>query len=33
VAAPPQGPAPEPALAEHFERDLNRNLAFLFGRA
>jgi hypothetical protein len=33
VAAPPEGPAPEPALAEHFERDLNRNLAVLFGRA
>jgi len=33
VAAPPEGPAPEPALAENFERDLNRNLAFLFGRA
>ena len=33
VAAPPEGPAPAPALAEHFERDLNRNLAVLFGRA
>ena len=33
VAAPPEGPAQEPALAENFERDLNRNLAFLFGRA
>lgn len=32
-AAPPEGPAPEPALTEHFERDLNRNLAVLFGRA
>lgn len=32
-AAPPEGPAPGPALAEHFERDLNRNLAVLFGRA
>ncbi|MEP6618421.1 MAG: hypothetical protein ABJE47_03865 [bacterium] len=32
-AAPPEGPAPAPALAEHFERDLNRNLAVLFGRA
>ena len=31
-AAPPEGPAPAPALAEHFERDLNRNLAVLFGR-
>ena len=33
VAAPPEGPPPAPALAEHFERDLNRNLAVLFGRA
>jgi hypothetical protein len=35
VAATPvtAAPAPEPALAEHFERDLNRNLAVLFGRA
>ncbi len=33
VAAPPNGPAPAPALAEHFEQDLNRNLAVLFGRA
>jgi hypothetical protein len=33
AAAPPEGPAPPPALAEHFERDLNRNLAVLFGRA
>ena len=33
VAAPPEGPEPAPALAEHFERDLNRNLAVLFGRA
>ncbi|MES2178590.1 MAG: hypothetical protein V4550_12095 [Gemmatimonadota bacterium] len=33
AAAPPDGPAPAPALAEHFERDLNRNLAVLFGRA
>ena len=32
-AEPPEGPAPAPALAEHFERDLNRNLAVLFGRA
>ena len=33
AAAPPEGPEPAPALAENFERDLNRNLAFLFGRA
>ena len=33
VAAPSEGPAPAPALAEHFEQDLNRNLAVLFGRA
>lgn len=35
VAATPasDAPAPAPALAEHFERDLNRNLAVLFGRA
>jgi hypothetical protein len=33
VAAPPDGPMPAPALAENFERDLNRNLAVLFGRA
>ena len=33
VAAPTEGPAPAPALAEHFEQDLNRNLAVLFGRA
>jgi hypothetical protein len=33
AAAPPEGPEPAPALAEHFERDLNRNLAVLFGRA
>jgi hypothetical protein len=33
AAAPPEGPAPPPALAEHFERDLNHNLAVLFGRA
>jgi hypothetical protein len=32
AAAPPEGPAPPPALAEHFERDLNHNLAVLFGR-
>lgn len=34
VAAAPKEAAPSiPALAEHFERDLNRNLAVLFGRA
>jgi hypothetical protein len=33
ASAPPEGPEPAPALAENFERDLNRNLAFLFGRA
>ena len=33
VNAPPREPAPAPALAENFERDLNRNLAVLFGRA
>ena len=34
AAAAPQEVAPTtPALAEHFERDLNRNLAVLFGRA
>ena len=32
-AAPVQDPDAAPALAEHFERDLNRNLAALFGRA
>lgn len=32
AAAPEAAPA-EPALAEDFERDLNRNLAQLFGRA
>ena len=32
-AAPAERTAAEPALAEHFERDLNRNLAALFGRA
>ena len=31
AAAPPIGDAP-PALAEDFERDLNQNLAALFGR-
>lgn len=34
AAAAPKEVAPTtPALAEHFERDLNRNLAVLFGRA
>jgi hypothetical protein len=33
AAAPAELPTPAPALAEHFERDLNRNLAVLFGRA
>jgi hypothetical protein len=33
VAAPPDEPRPAPALTEHFERDLNYNLAVLFGRA
>ena len=34
VAAAPTEVAPTtPALAEHFERDLNRNLAVLIGRA
>jgi hypothetical protein len=34
VAAAPTDAAPVvPALAEHFERDLNHNLAVLFGRA
>ncbi|MFL5604811.1 MAG: hypothetical protein ACJ8AD_00055 [Gemmatimonadaceae bacterium] len=34
VAAAPTVAAPVvPALAEHFERDLNHNLAVLFGRA
>jgi Roadblock/LC7 domain. len=32
-AAPANSGAAAPALAEHFERDLNRNLAALFGRA
>jgi hypothetical protein len=33
-AAAPKDVAPVvPALAEHFERDLNHNLAVLFGRA
>jgi hypothetical protein len=34
VAAVPPAPTDQPpAMAEHFERDLNRNLAQLFGRA
>ncbi len=33
AAAPLEEPTPTPALAEHFERELNRNLAALFGRA
>ena len=33
AAAPAELPPSAPALAEHFERDLNRNLAVLFGRA
>jgi len=33
AAAPVDTPEATPALAEHFERDLNRNLAVLFGRA
>jgi hypothetical protein len=33
AAAPPLVQETGPALAEHFERDLNRNLAALFGRA
>lgn len=32
-AAPPPADAPEPMLNENFERELNRNLAVLFGRA
>jgi hypothetical protein len=32
VAAAPAATANEPALAENFETDLNRNLAQLFGR-
>jgi hypothetical protein len=31
-AAPPPVDAPEPMLNENFERELNRNLAVLFGR-
>lgn len=33
AAAPTEDTPATPALAEHFERDLNRNLAVLFGRA
>jgi hypothetical protein len=33
AAAPVEAPPAAPALAEHFERDLDRNLALLFGRA
>lgn len=33
AAAPLADTAAEPVLAENFERDLNRNLAALFGRA
>lgn len=33
AAAPPAEPVQAPALADHFELDLNRNLAALFGRA
>ena len=33
AAASVELPPPSPALAEHFERDLDRNLAVLFGRA
>jgi len=33
AAAPLEATPATPALAEHFERDLNRNLAVLFGRA
>jgi hypothetical protein len=32
-AAPAEAAPAAPALAENFERDLNRNLAALFGRA
>jgi hypothetical protein len=32
-AAPPPPAIAEPVLNEHFERDLNKNLAALFGRA
>lgn len=33
AASPPAPTDHPPAMAEHFERDLNRNLAQLFGRA
>jgi hypothetical protein len=33
AAAAPPPPKAEPVLTENFERDLNRNLAVLFGRA
>jgi hypothetical protein len=33
VSAPPMPTEGPPAMAENFERDLNRNLAQLFGRA
>lgn len=33
AAAPPPPPVQEPVLPVHFERELNRNLASLFGRA
>jgi hypothetical protein len=33
AAASVELPPSSPALAEHFERDLDRNLAVLFGRA
>lgn len=33
AAAPPRPSEVAPVLEEHFERDLNRNLAALFGRA
>ncbi|MBI2407534.1 MAG: hypothetical protein HYV19_04455 [Gemmatimonadetes bacterium] len=33
IAAPPLVSDGSPPMAEHFERDLNRNLAQLFGRA
>ena len=32
-AAPAAAAAPEPVINENFERELNRNLAMLFGRA
>lgn len=33
AATPADAPPAAPALAEHFERDLNANLAVLFGRS